>query len=965
MKIERSLVAVDPLLYEIMYFSPVEVGDERSTNQLYFQTERYNRTWPTSMINKMSAQIDQLRHVELGIHPFDKGFKHKHRETVLSHCKMALAYLDSREARIAMKVCEVADAATKSTENRIVMDPEVDFDFLRITTLSVMACAARRVKFYQKAVDALAEAKDICLAESETNHVHPLMTALTLLNLSAVLGDIDHDEHGLRWGLEALNLMYQVFSSNPLDETIQAYYLALACHNAALLNVKLARWDDAVELVDEGLEFTKLLHEQDDGLRKKLIAIGAQAKHVPERFLFEAANAMNGWGEERGVWNTSFWDFTPSEIKEQIRVLQNTKTLTHLIIDHFNDEDPAHGDRIDDHLARVILAIVSCQSLEKLTVGHIDFDPRKVWLIIKKRSFLETSWYASALNFANILQEAQKPEIASYAEMLKNLKHFLRKLSIFLVVLANQCEGIDLSNNGINRRTISALVKALRWPQRLTTSRPVSHLVLRNNAIDAECCRELARTWSLGLVETTSVYTCSAAEAAKLDLVENAEPPVDKNVASLDVSYNLEIGDKGFDFLVGGVHHFDAFRTLQAESIGLTMKGCSCLSMLASTRLELLCLSKNLICSEGATIVCDAALKCKALHTLELNECGIDADACQAIADLLQEHQTLRKIFLSDNCIGNDGAIRFCAGAAASPSLALVHLARNSIVADRAAEAIGDMMRNCETLTELNLSGNKLDPAGAPAIGNAIEHSRVLTMFLEDMGFTDSTIDDFLDHGAAETQDLQVMRLSGNPVGDEGLSVIAECLSIGLTDLSLKKCGLTHNSQATLLDLVSLSPNLRSLDLSENDLGPYGCADMVSWMTQNVKENFSLRSLELGSCDIGDEGFQQLVPVLGSLSYVGLRNNGITSAGLAAVMNTTYMIQLKVLDLAENSIGEQGVHALTERFQQEHKRSLWNPKQLTSTIDQVILSNNAISDGLAKSTEAFLKIHNPLLTVVW
>ena len=28
--------------------------------------------------------------------------------------------------------------------------------------------------------------------------------ALTLLNLSAVLGDIDHDEHGLRWGLEAV-----------------------------------------------------------------------------------------------------------------------------------------------------------------------------------------------------------------------------------------------------------------------------------------------------------------------------------------------------------------------------------------------------------------------------------------------------------------------------------------------------------------------------------------------------------------------------------------------------------------------------------------------------------------------------------------------------------------------------------------------------------------------------------------
>ena len=40
----------------------------------------------------------------------------------------------------------------------------------------------------------------------------------------------------------------------------QAYYLSLACHNAALLNVKLGRWADAQELVDEGIEFTKAIH---------------------------------------------------------------------------------------------------------------------------------------------------------------------------------------------------------------------------------------------------------------------------------------------------------------------------------------------------------------------------------------------------------------------------------------------------------------------------------------------------------------------------------------------------------------------------------------------------------------------------------------------------------------------------------------------------------------------------------
>lgn len=276
------------------------------------------------------------------------------------------------------------------------------------------------------------------------------------------------------------------------------------------------------------------------------------------------------------------------------------------------------------------------------------------------------------------------------------------------------------------------------------------------------------------------------------------------------------------------------------------------------------------------------------------------------------------------------------------------------------------MMRKCLSLREMNLSGNHVDTKGAPHIGSAIEHSKVLTLYLQDMNFTEKSIDEFLDHGNAETQDLQVMILNDNPVGDEGLGIIAECLSIGLTDLSLSNCKLTAASQATLLNLVSLSPNLKSIDLSNNNLGPTGCSDMVTWMMQNEKENFSLRSVELANCGLGDDGFYRLVPILGSLTYLGARSNGITSAGLDAVMNSNQVVmKMKVLDLADNLIGEQGVHALTDRFQQEHKRSLWNPRQLTSSIDKVILTNNRIEHSLALSTDAYLKIHNPLLNVVF
>jgi Ran GTPase-activating protein (RanGAP) involved in mRNA processing and transport len=936
---------------------------------MYFMTDIYVRTLPVSMMDKMSAQIDQLRHVELLIHPFDDAFKRRHREAVLYHCKMALAYLDSREARISMKLCEQCAPATQSSESRIQRDPNVDFSFLRITMLSVMACAARRVKFYQKAVDALSKAKDLCLSEGENmTRVHPLMTALTFLNLSAVLGDIDHDSHGLVWGLKSLKIMYDLLNDNVLPEIVMAYYLILALHNAALLNMKLGNWADATDLVGEGIEFTKILDESDDGLRRKLIAIGAQAKHVPEGFLMEAVNALNGWGEERHSWNLSFWDFSANEILEEIYVLKRTTTLKQIIIEHF-DEEPRHNSAVQDELlARLVLAIVGCGPLETITVSGIDFDPRKIWMRIRKPGFLETSWYAATLNFTNFLRTS-RTEVADYKQLIKNVDSFSKKLILFMAILGNECEGIDLSENCIDGRSITAVVRALRWLGRPDWTRNVSTLILRSNDLNAETMGALAKTWDpTPDPPALGPYLKNKSNDYRSELLsgDSSQTYVEPSVTSLDVSYNSNIGDKGLDLLTSGIKKFNEFKVLHANGIGLHMPGCSAVESLQTTSLEILSLSNNAIGPGGAEVVTKAALQCQCLRTLELNDCSIDSSAAPSFSKLLQSHQSLENLSLNKNQLGSDGIMQLCVGAAEAKRLRSVHISYNEITSEDAAKALGSLMRRCRSLREMNLSGNHIESRGAPHIGSAIEHSKILTLNLSDMGFTELSIDNFLDNGNAETQDLQVMILNENPVGDEGLGIIAECLSIGLTDLSLSNCLLTAASQATLLNLVSLSPNLKSLDLSNNNLGPTGCSDMVTWMQQNEKESFSLRSLELANCGLGDDGFYALVPILGSLTYLGAKGNGITSAGLDAIMNSNQVVmKLKVLDLADNMIGEKGVHALTDRFQQEHKRSLWNPRQLTSSIDKVILTNNRIERSLAMSTEAYLKIHNPLLNVAW
>ncbi|CAK8991010.1 unnamed protein product [Durusdinium trenchii] len=966
MKIPKD--GVEDLLYEIMYFSPVELGDERYTNKLYFQTEIYHRTWPTLMADRMSHQIEKLKHCEMGIVAFDDEFRKTHREAVIGHCKMALAYLDAREARIAMKLCEQCMPATKSSEPRLQTDPNAEFDFLRIIALSVLACAARRVKFFQKAIDALAEAKSLCLAGGDSIQQHPLLIALTLLNLSAVLGDIDHDEHGLRWGLEALAMMYNLFSTLELPEMVQAYYLSLACHNAALLNVKLGRWGDAQELVDEGIEFTKILGENDDNLRSKLITIGAQAKHVPEVFLAEAVNALNGWSEERGVWNLSFWDFSLFEMKEVIRVLQSTLTLNKIIIDQ-KDDDRRYESSVENiHLSDLMKAVVGCHCLEIITIAGIDFYPRKVWRRVKKRGFLETRWYASALNFAEVLGGAQTPETGNYDGLLLELNHFMKKVAIALLVVANETEGINLSNNGINLTSISMLVNALSDAERLPRTRPCRQLILRSNDIGVAAAQELAKIWDAAEPPVEEEVSSGSDEFADEDeeFDPTLEPPERDDlmgVTSLDVSHNTAIGDEGFQAIVHGISRYNCFKVLTANAISLTAGGCL-MEGLEQTRLDTLSLNQNNLGCEGVTKLCEVLARCARLRVLELEGCGIQQEGAKALRELLRSHLKLQEISVAHNKLCDAGAIEFCSGVAES-SLKSVNLAYNEIVSDAASESVGDMMRSCHSLLKLVLSGNTFDHMGPSHIGKAIEHSRVLTLQLEEMGLTADSMMDFLDQGAAETQDLQELMLNKNPIGDEGLAIIAESLSIGLKNLRISHCGLTHNSQAILLSLVSLSPNLQRLDLSYNDLGPKGCADMVKWMDQNDKESFSLCFLELSGCNLADEGFQLLVPIMGSLRYLGVRDNGITSAGLQGVMSANKMVKLQTLDLEGNHIGEPGLHALTERFQKEHKRSLWNPKQLTSMIDLVILRNNDISPALAASTEAFVKIYNPLMTILW
>jgi len=453
------------------------------------------------------------------------------------------------------------------------------------------------------------------------------------------------------------------------------------------------------------------------------------------------------------------------------------------------------------------------------------------------------------------------------------------------------------------------------------------------------------------------------------------------SVENLNVSDN-KLEDAGLEILCEGIANYSEFHTLQARNVAVGPEGLWCISVLP-VGLTCLSLSKNEFGDEGLKLLCTALLRKPEgaddsaqetrfpyLRRLELSDCDLSELSMNELAFVLTRSPRLEHLLLNANSLGDEGVRRLCCGedgtgGVARSGLAELGINDNKFSSAKATGALASASTSCLTLKTIDVGENSLDgEAALKKIGQMIASSSLEMVLMTNMEFSEEEVQWFIDGGASDSESLHIWNLNLNPIGDNGLTFISECMPISLHELYLSNCGISPESKQTLVNLLALAPNLRILDLSVNELGSEALADMVNWLALN-EDQHSLRILNLNDTALEDEGFECTAPILGIIEELHVQKNKITSAGLKNVVNSQSLIQLQICDLSCNLIDEEGVHQLTERFQQEHKRSLWNPKQLTSNIDTLYLSKNDIPEAVAKSTDAFLKIHLPLMEVIW
>ncbi|KAJ4454126.1 putative Protein NLRC3 [Paratrimastix pyriformis] len=200
---------------------------------------------------------------------------------------------------------------------------------------------------------------------------------------------------------------------------------------------------------------------------------------------------------------------------------------------------------------------------------------------------------------------------------------------------------------------------------------------------------------------------------------------------------------------------------------------------------------------------------------LNLSSKGLTDVAALMLAEWLQTNQSVTKLHLGFNQIGDEGASGFAFALTLNTTLRELYLANNQI-GDKGAGALAAGLAQNRTLRMLTLAANRIGDEGTGVLAAALPHNG----------------------------SLQTLTLVANRIGDEGACVLAAALqnsSLKTLDLCANQIG--DKGACALAAALALNTNLQKLSLDRNPIGDEG----TRALTAPLPQNHTLRVLELPS----------------------------------------------------------------------------------------------------------------------
>ncbi|XP_041070448.1 NACHT, LRR and PYD domains-containing protein 3-like isoform X2 [Carcharodon carcharias] len=271
--------------------------------------------------------------------------------------------------------------------------------------------------------------------------------------------------------------------------------------------------------------------------------------------------------------------------------------------------------------------------------------------------------------------------------------------------------------------------------------------------------------------------------------------------------------------------------------------------------------------------------RCDTIKHLDLNQCYIQCEGLQRLENVLYKCQRLS---LSFNELGDSG-VKLLSAALRNPGCKIQELnLTNNNLTDSCAKDLSSVISTNQSLTDLDLGGNRLGDAGVKLLSVALRNlgCKIQRLSLTNNNLTDSCAKD-LSSVISTNQSLTDLDLGENQLGDAGVKLLSVALrNLGCTiqRLSLTNNNLTDSCAKDLSSVISTNQSLTDLDLGGNRLGDAG-VKLLSVALRNL--GCKIQRLSLGDNTLTDSCAEDLASVFNhSLTDLNLYGNKLGDSGV-------------------------------------------------------------------------------------
>ncbi|XP_072891355.1 NACHT, LRR and PYD domains-containing protein 3-like [Hemitrygon akajei] len=299
---------------------------------------------------------------------------------------------------------------------------------------------------------------------------------------------------------------------------------------------------------------------------------------------------------------------------------------------------------------------------------------------------------------------------------------------------------------------------------------------------------------------------------------------------------------------------------------------------------------------------------CDTTKQLDLWNCHIQCQGIQRLGPRLHKCHELR---LGQNELGDSG-VKLVSAALRNPECKIQKLWLGDVgLTDSGVEDLVSTLGTNTSLMELDLSDNNLGDSGVKLVSAALRNPecKIQKLWLGNVGLTDTGAKD-LASALSTNPSLTELNLSGNKLGDSGVKLVSAALrnpECKIQKLWLTRVSLTDSGAENLASALSANPSLTELNLSDNKLGDSG-VKLVSAALRNPE--CEIQKLWLDKVGLTDYGAEDLVSALStnpSLTVLNLGLNSLTDRFVPALCRLILTLpSLEWICLGSNQFSEIG-----------------------------------------------------------